>query len=79
MFSLEDSSSESYKRWLELMRFALVVCANNHVKYVKVNNDGGMFYQKQKTITTFINYFSTSKNLKIFSMPLLRKKTTRKL
>lgn len=30
------------------MRLAPEVYANNHVKNVKVSNDGGMFYQKQK-------------------------------
>lgn len=30
------------------MRLAPEVYANHHVKNVKVNDDGGMFYQKQK-------------------------------
>lgn len=30
------------------MRLTPVVYANNHVKNVKVNNDGGMFHQKTK-------------------------------
>lgn len=30
------------------MRLAPEVYANNHVKNAKVNNDGGMFCQKQK-------------------------------
>lgn len=62
------------KRWLELMRLALKVYANNHVINVKVNNNGGMFYQNQKTVTTKSLCSSTSKNFKIFSIPLLRKK-----
>lgn len=30
------------------MRLTLMVYADNHVKDVKVNNDGGMFHRKTK-------------------------------
>lgn len=56
-FPWETALLRAIKRGLELMRLVCVVYANAHVKNVKVNNDGGMFYQKQKTIVTtkFIN------------------------
>lgn len=58
------------------MRLAPEVYANNPVKNVKVNNDGGLFCQKQKQQQQQNHQLCsrTSKNFIIFSIPLTKRK-----
>lgn len=45
MFPLEDGSSESYKKVVRIDEVSSCSQTNNHVKNVKVSNDGGMLNQ----------------------------------
>lgn len=70
-FPWKTALLRAIKRGSELMRLAPEVCANNPAKNVKVNNDGGMFCQKQKQRQQQNHQLCspTSKNF-VFSFPL---------